>query len=148
MAINAKSKGAAMLMIVSKDDTYMEDFNVEDHISLRVNLPTIIIKKSDSKLLLTMQNSDDVQISVTFNKPSNEKVQMKLYLKSDDLKALNFFVEFDQYYDTLKDKIEFEPIYRYHECEDCLVNNERKPEPEDACFRDTRFCSFSNKSKF
>ena len=55
------------------------------------------------------------------------KIDFELYLRSDNFKSLQFFIEFEEYFKRLKSIINFIPIYRYYyneECESSLNFNE------------------------
>lgn len=89
----------------------------------------------------------DVQLSVHF-KPIdiNKKINIKLFLSSDSKKSLMFFSEFKDYYENLKDYIEFQPIYKFYECSECEISNSLSDTPVNSCIRAKDFCSFPNNS--
>ncbi len=148
LAKSAKKLGSSVLIIISNDDTYKDTYNIEDKLSDSVSLPTIIVTNSSSKDIVSQFKANvDVQISIKFEKKYNDKISIELYLRSDNIKSLSFFKEFNEYYLLLKDKIIFEPIYKYYECSDCQISNTNDETPENSCVRSTDFCGRINPSK-
>ena len=96
----------------------------------------------------TVESNIDIQLAVYFKPLEVNKINIKLFLRSDNKKALNFFSEFKDYYLNIKDHIEFQPIYKYYECSHCEIANSLDESPKDACIRSNYFCSYSNSSKF
>ena len=93
------------MILVSDDDSFKDSLNSEDKLGERVEITTIIIKKKDGDIIkdyFRQNPNNDVSMSVKFNSIiEGDKFDFQLFLRSDDIKALNFFREFRVYYEKL-----------------------------------------------
>lgn len=93
------------MILASDDETYKKKFNVDDQLGIRVDIPSIIIQKSSADLFrqyLSQPIHDKIIISVKFTgEKENGFVELDMFFRSDDIKALHFFTEFQTYYEKL-----------------------------------------------
>lgn len=94
------------MILVSSTNDFEDDNNFDDKLGEKVDIPTIIIRHAQgSKLKRYIE-------STSFNKPivsikfsgriwENGSFRMEMYLRSDDIKSLHFFKEFNIYYQKL-----------------------------------------------
>ena len=123
-----KRKGGGITIIADDDDlNKVQNINIKDN---SIRIPNIIVPQFYGNLMKSFlienypkHNSIALNIKfLSYNKDG--KVNIDLYLSSDDYKALSFFKEFKNYINTIKNKINFRPIYKYHKYNDITdVNN-------------------------
>jgi hypothetical protein len=93
------------MIIVSDDETFHDEMNVDDKLGERIDIPTIIITKSNGdtiKKYIEKNPEAKVTVSVKFvTIKEDENINLELYMRSDDAKALHFFKEFENYYELL-----------------------------------------------
>lgn len=93
------------MLLVSDDETFKTSDNVDDQLGNRVDIPTVIIKKSDGQSIKRYLNDKPgakVVMAIKFMSVSNGgPVTVELFMRSDDVKALHFFKEFEAYYGKL-----------------------------------------------
>lgn len=151
------------MLLVSDDESFKNHANVDDPIGDRDDIPTIIIQKSTGDLIKKNWNnpskeSEQVIMSVKFiAAKEGGVVHFDLYLKSDDVKSLHFFKEFEQYFNKLskillislwEDKIIFRPYYKYYINSHLEYDN--RPDAVDnnkPCIKQNRYCAHENYSK-
>jgi hypothetical protein len=79
--------------------------NVDDKLGERIDIPTIILTKTNGETIkkyIENNHGTKVTVSVKFvSIKDGESINIELYMKSDDAKALHFFKEFEAYYDLL-----------------------------------------------
>lgn len=140
------------MILVSNDETYKYYENVDDKLGERVDIPTVIVKNSVGKILkdfILKNKQTKITMSVKFTGvKEGENLAFDFFLRSDDIKALHFFKEFQQYYKLLKNKFTFRPVYKYYkglslESSDILDANEKEP-----CIKNSEFCGSTNSSNF
>ena len=97
------------MLLVSDNENFNYESNVDDQLGDRIDIPTVIIKKNEGDEIrkhLTTNPSEKVVMSVKFMaSKSDGPLKIELFMKSDDMKSLHFFKEFKQYYDKLSKKI-------------------------------------------
>lgn len=93
------------MLLVSDDNTFKPDFNIDDQFGQRVDIPTVIIQKRVGDLFKEYFNfisRDKIILSIKFSGVKEDGVlEMDLFFRSDDIKALHFFKEFVIYYNRL-----------------------------------------------
>lgn len=93
------------MLLVSNDRSFKEYRNVDDQLGNRVDIPTVIIRKDEGeeiKNYMSSNNYDKVVMSIKFSgAKTGEGLTIELFMRSDDLKSLHFFKEFQNYYDKL-----------------------------------------------
>lgn len=113
------------MLLVSNDERTEKDENVDDKLGESVNIPTIIMKRSDGQLIKeAINNSNEesiVLMSVKFTSLDiGEKLNFELFMRSDDIKALHFFKEFEQYFQKMSKLIltlfYFRKQNKFHSC--------------------------------
>lgn len=138
------------MILVSNDETYKYLENVDDKLGERVDIPTVIIKKSTGDLLkdyLKKNQNSKVTMSAKFTgKKEGEKLLFEYYLRSDDVKAIHFFREFEQYLNLLDDHMVFRPIYKYYKFYS-KTSDSLSPANTEPCIKNSEYCSGKNTSK-
>jgi FlaA1/EpsC-like NDP-sugar epimerase len=138
------------MILVSNDESYKYFDNVDDKLGERVDIPTVIIKKSTGDLLkdyIKKNPNTKLTISAKFTgKKEGEKLLFEYFLRSDDVKAIHFFKEFEQYFNLLKDHITFKPIYKYYKFFD-KTSDSLSPSSTEPCIKNSEFCTGKNISK-
>ncbi len=93
------------MLLVSNDRTFKDFRNIDDQLGNRVDIPTVIIRKDEGdeiRNFLSANTNEKVVISIKFSgAKSGEGLTMELFLRSDDMKSLHFFKEFQSYYTKL-----------------------------------------------
>ena len=92
------------MLLVSNDESFKESKNVDDQLGDRVDIPTIIIKKQEGDELRNFMSSSNekVVMSIKFSGvKKNDVLTIELFMKSDSLKSIHFFKEFERYYKKL-----------------------------------------------
>lgn len=145
-AQNARGKA---LIIVGGDDDDFEDAENQDTVDdASITIPTLIVKKDSGDTIFNYIKNDSskrIILSLSFKDSIvGGKVNMQLYLRSDTIKALHFFKEFEQYFDKLGDRLNFTPVYKYTECLFCPSQDNLEDVPEDGCFKEGHFCGSFN----
>lgn len=131
-AFNVQKAGGAALIIYSQSQFFDFDKNVDDvEFGSNLNIPTKIINNSSGQKLLdkavTLEkegSNEKIVLSLSFKAISDpsHKIKFNLFMRSDQVKALHFFQEFQGYKEILKDRLEFTPYYYYNPCYDCKSN--------------------------
>jgi hypothetical protein len=93
------------MLLVSDDKSYKELRNVDDQLGNRVDIPTVIIRRDEGQEIRNYMNSnpnDKVVFSIKFSgSKSGEGLTIEIFMRSDDMKSLHFFKEFQSYYHKL-----------------------------------------------
>ena len=108
-AYNVRARGGRVMLLISDNDYFNHESNVDDQLGDRIDIPTIILKKNEGgeiRKYLSENPSQKVVMSIKFTASKNDgPLKIELFMKSDDMKALHFFKEFKQYYDKLSKNI-------------------------------------------
>jgi hypothetical protein len=93
------------MLLASDDKSYKSEFNIDDKLGERVDIPSMIVSKEVGDILkeyVTKSGREKVVISVKFSAVKEEGIiEIDLFFRSDDFKALHFFKEFEGYYKKL-----------------------------------------------
>jgi hypothetical protein len=93
------------MALISDSESFHRDMNVDDKLGERIDIPTIIITNKDGRSITRYMAANElnkVTISIKFvGVHETGRIEMKLFMRSDDPKALHFFKEFRQYYEGL-----------------------------------------------
>lgn len=142
-----KNNGKIM-MLISDSNTLNDEFNIDDPLGEKVDIPTVIIPKNVGDILkkYLKENKEKIIVSVSFimNKDKG-KIDIEMYFRSDEEKALNFFREFDYYRKKLGANMTFTPIYKYniyqYEESDDSISAENSTAP---CIKEEKYCVSKN----
>ena len=152
-ALNVQLRGGGAMLIID-DDNDLENndkYNILDLKGNSIKIPTIIIPRNYGDILkshfyLNKNNLEPIIINVKFSAYNPEgEVEMNLFMSSDDLNAIYFFKEFNNYRKHLGDKLKFTPVYKYHRYQAYKSNNNIDDE-SSPCFSKNKlnFCSTNN----
>lgn len=93
------------MLLISDDKSFKDHHNVDDKLGDRVNIATVILRKSEGdeiKNFIKNNPKNKVVMSIKYTSAkSSEPLKFDIYLRSDDPKSLHFFKEFKQYFDLL-----------------------------------------------
>jgi hypothetical protein len=99
------AKGGKAMVLISDSQSFHQEMNIDDKLGEKIDIPTIIItNKVGGAITRYMAASElnKVTMSIKFvGIRETRKVNIKLFMRSDDLEALHFFKEFRQYYEEL-----------------------------------------------
>ena len=137
------------MLLVSDSNTIDDQYNVDDQLGEKIEIPTVIIPKNVGDIIRdgSVNPEKRVTISIKFKGvKENGNLYLDLFFSSDDTKALNFFIEFDQYKNRLGEKFIFTPVYKYYIYPYADSSNKHDPKETVPCIKDTKFCANSNPS--
>ena len=141
------------MLIASDSNILEEEYNVDDPTEM-VSIPTIIIEKDFGDIIreytkIKKDTNDYIVISIKFTGVKEGGfVEIELFMRSDDLKARNFFTEFSYYKEKLGEKFKFVPIYKYSKIvneqydNDISISNSKSNIP---CIKESRMCATPNR---
>ena len=98
------------MLIASDSNILEEEYNVDDPTE-SVSIPTIIITKDFGDIIrehnkLKKDKNEFIVINIKFSGvKEGGYVELELFLRSDDVKARDFFSEFTYYKEKLGDKL-------------------------------------------
>ncbi len=148
-AINVQKKGGRVMLIASDSNILEEEYNVDDPTE-KVSIPTIIIAKDFGDIIreftkLKQDKKEYIVISMKFSGvKEGGQVEIELFLRSDDVKARDFFTEFEYYKEKLGEKLKFVPIYKYSKFVNEQFDNTLSESIYAPCVKETRMCATSN----
>ena len=161
-ALNVQLRGGSAMLIVDDDNNLdnNDKYNVLDLRGNSIKIPSLIIPRNygdviknfirDQKNAASSQRKaslDPIIVSIKFSAYNADgTIEMNLFMSSDDLNAISFYKYFEEYKNTLGDKLKFNPIYKYHDYKLYEANNDVKSKSEAPCFskNDIKFCSTTN----
>jgi len=150
-AVNVQKKGGRVMLIASDSNILEEEYNVDDPTE-SVSIPTIIITKDFGDIIrehnkLKKDKNEFIVINIKFSGvKEGGYVELELFLRSDDVKARDFFSEFTYYKEKLGDKLKFTPIYKYSKFVNEQFDNTLSEKTYTPCIKEARMCSTPNYS--
>lgn len=98
------------MLLVSDDRSFKEHRNRDDVLGNRITIPTVILKKDEGEAIknyIDNNKNEKVVMSIKFSGVNNGGIlTIDLFMKSDNVKSLHFFKEFEQYYKKLSKLLE------------------------------------------
>ena len=83
------------MLLINDNNILNDEYNVDDQLSNRIDIPTVIIPKSVGEIIkqsLSQPESEKLIMSIKFlSIKENGVLDMMLFFRSDDIKALSFF---------------------------------------------------------
>jgi len=157
-ALNAEMIGGGIAVIISNSDELLDDDpnNYDDGLGEKIKIPTVIIpRKYGEKIKEYMKQSPALALYVTLSisfkmvyiiviKEQSRVVNVQLFLNSADPRSIHFFVEFENFFKRLGDKVKIEPIYKYYNCLWCDYS---KGITNPNCVDEGRYCGVTNQGK-
>ena len=147
-ALNVQIKGGKIMLLAYDSNNINDEYNVDDLIGEKINIPTMIIGKDFGDLIKEFYKenpNDSILISIKFSGVKKDnKVKFDLFYRSDDLKSLNFFSEFKSYKKRLDKQLIFTPRLKYSNFVNELSSNELKSDSKYPCIKDFHFCTTAN----
>ena len=161
-ALNVQLRGGLSMLIVD-DDNDLDNNDLYNILDLRGNsiqIPSLIIPRNygdiiknyiQKKKIKKEREKDSMHepiiISVRFSAYNPDgTIEMDLFMSSDDVNAIYFFKEFENYKDLLGEKLKFVPVYKYHNFPSYASSNYIDMQQNAPCFtkKDMHFCSTNN----
>ena len=148
-AVNVQKKGGRVMLIASDSNILEEEYNIDDPTE-SVSIPTIIIAKDFGDIIreftkLKQDKKEQIVISMKFSGVKEGGfVELELFMRSDDIKARDFFTEFSYYKEKLGEKLKFIPIYKYSKFVNEQFDNTLSERSNVPCVKETRMCATSN----
>lgn len=153
LAQKAKASG---LIIYSSTQSFDNPENHDDlEFGSNISIPTIIIKNDSGSAIINAINdlrntnsNEKVIVTLSFKSLGSveDKVEIGLFFRSDQVQSLHFFKEFYDYLKEISESVSITPYYKYTKCIICnsLANHEEKDESEEGCIGD--YCGSFNPS--
>jgi hypothetical protein len=147
-ALNVQTRGGRLMLLAYDSNEIDDDYNVDDIIGERVEIPTVIINKDFAQAIkdFIYNNRDEgITLAIKFSGVKNKgEVNVDLYYRSDDIRTLNFFKEFESFKDLIKDKFYFIPRLKYNKFVNEHTSNELSANSNAPCVKDYHYCTTSN----
>jgi hypothetical protein len=146
-ALNVQNKGGRLMLLAYDSNEIDDDYNVDDIIGEKVEIPTVIINKDFAQAIkeYLKNGRDSIGLAIKFSGVKKKgEVNVDLYYRSDDIRTLNFFKEFQYYKELLKDKLFFVPRLKYNNFVNEYTSNELSTNSNAPCVKDYHYCTTSN----
>jgi hypothetical protein len=146
-ALNVQTRGGRLMLLAYDSNEIDDDYNVDDIIGERVEIPTVIINKDFAQAIKEhiRNNDESVVLAIKFSGVKKKgEVNVDLYYRSDDIRTLNFFKEFESFKDLIKDKFYFIPRLKYNKFVNEHTSNELSANSNAPCVKDYHYCTTSN----
>lgn len=144
-ARNAQNAGASMLLLINNNDKDIKEVLLEDDGSGKdIKIPIGLISLSNGKIMqYYIENNPKAKIMVEINFQDKmeiqEKVEIKFFFSSSELKAYELINNITSIIGKFGDKIEFIPIYVSHQSP---TYDPEKPQRELNCVSKGKYCYF------
>lgn len=141
-AFNVYLTGGKVMILNSSYEDLSGEWNFDDASGDKVDIPTLIIKKSIAKKLIDKITKDPEYVEpvtafIEFENISKEAVsRLEVVMNSVDSRALSMLKELAFYRDTLDKYVEVVPIYFYDYYYDFFSE-------EEYCLKGAKYCSDS-----
>ena len=152
-AVNVQNTNGKVMLIASDSNIIEEEYNVDDLIE-KPTIPTIIITKDFGDIIreyvkysLSHNYKEDKNIILNMKfsgVKENGKVELELFFRSDDKKALSFFEEFVDYSKMMGNKLILKPYYKYSRYVNEQYSNELSDKSLYPCVKEFRMCTTVN----
>ena len=140
------------MLLAFDSNNINEEYNVDDLIGEKVEIPTMIIGKDFANLIKEYyrENEDNdfyenITISIKFSGVKKDgNVKFDLFYRSDDIRTLNFFKEFEWFKNKIEDKLIFTPRLKYNNYINEHSTNELNANSKFPCIKDFHYCTTPN----
>ncbi len=161
-ALNVQLRGGLSMLIVDDDNDLdnNDKYNILDLRGNSIKIPSLIIPRNYGDIIKNYIQEQKIKsekekgrmpepiiISVRFSAYNPDgTVEMNLFMSSDDVNAVYFFKEFENYKDLLGEKLKFVPVYKYHNFSSYTASNYVDIKQNAPCFakKEMHFCSTNN----
>ena len=143
-AYNVQRRGGSVMLLVSDTNNINEEYNIDDPIGNKVHIPSIIINKETGNIIkefIREKPNENIIVSIKFSgvKKTGE-LNIEFYYRSDDIKALYFFEEFNTYKNKLSNILIFTPRLKYNIIKGEISSNELNSKSKIPCIKQKPFC--------
>ena len=147
-AYNVQRRGGSVMLLVSDSNNINEEYNIDDPIGNKVHIPSIIINKETGNIIkefIREKPNENIIVSIKFSgvKKTGE-LNIEFYYRSDDIKALYFFEEFNTYKNKLSNILKFTPRLKYSKFVNDKTEDSLSPESKFPCIKKEHYCVSSN----
>ena len=147
-AYNVQNRGGSVMLLVSDSNYLNDEYNIDDPIGNKIHIPTIIITKNIGDIIKEwIKENPDIKpiISIRFTgvKKSGE-IHIEFFYRSDDIKALNFFIEFYYYKLILNPILRFTPRLKYNKFVNDKTDDSLSVDSKYPCIKPEHFCTSIN----
>ena len=137
---NAERAGASLVVVVDDRDEDIKNVIMgDDGTGMGIRIPSMLIVKDSGKILkdFALRSDNKATLSAEFT-IKNEKnySEMEFWYSSNNVLALDFIKEFDEYRHRLGSWLEFEPRFVTWACPACDQTFK-----EDECFGNGKYCA-------
>ena len=161
-ALNVQLRGGLSMLIVDDDNDLdnNDKYNVLDLRGNSIQIPSLIIPRNYGDIIKNYIRAQKIKresqkgsmpepiiISVRFSAYNPDgTVEMDLFMSSDDVNAIHFFKELENYKDLLGEKLKFVPVYKYHNFPSYTASNYIDMVQTAPCFakKEMHFCATNN----
>ena len=161
-ALNVQLRGGLSMLIVDDDNDLdnNDKYNILDLRGNSIQIPSLIIPRNYGDIIKNYIQTQKIKrerdkdskpepiiISVRFSAYNPDgTVEMDLFMSSDDVNAIHFFKEFENYKDLLGEKLKFVPVYKYHNFPSYTASNYIDMVQTAPCFakKEMHFCATNN----
>ena len=161
-ALNVQLRGGLSMLIVDDDNDLdnNDKYNILDLRGNSIQIPSLIIPRNYGDIIKNYIRAQKIKresqkgsmpepiiISVRFSAYNPDgTVEMDLFMSSDDVNAIHFFKEFENYKDLLGEKLKFVPVYKYHNFPSYTASNYIDMVQTAPCFakKEMHFCATNN----
>ena len=136
---NAERAGASLLVVVdSKAENVTNVIMGDDGTGTGIRIPSMLIGKSDGETLIKFaQKNIGATLSAEFAvKEKSDVAEIEIWYSSNNIRALDFIKEFDQYAHQLKGYATITPRFVTWGCPACSESFKA-----DECFSDGKYCA-------
>jgi len=125
-ALNVQKRGGKVMLLAYDSNTFNDEYNVDDHLSEQIDIPSIIIRKDAADIIKEYlinsleekekgNNVEQIVMNIKFTGvKENGLVELELFYRSDNLNAINFFNEFKSFKEKLGNILVFTPRLKYY----------------------------------
>ena len=147
-AYNVQQRGGSVMLLVSDSNYLNDEYNIDDPIGYKINIPSIIITKNIGDIIKEWikenpNNKPIVSIRFTGVKKSGE-VNIEFFYRSDDVKALSFFLEFYSYRIQLNPILKFTPRLKYNKFVNDKTDDNLSVDSKYPCIKSDHYCTSIN----
>lgn len=136
---NAERAGASLVVVIdSKMENVTNVIMGDDGTGVGIRIPSMLIGKSDGQILKDFaEGKQSATLSAEFNvKASEHQADIEFWYSSNNVRALDFLKEFDNYAHQLGTYVTFTPRFVTWACPMCESSFKK-----EECLSDGKYCA-------
>ena len=147
-AFNVQKRGGRIMLLISDSNNLNNEYNVDDPIGNKVDIPTIIIGKDIGNIIknfIYKNNDEKIIASIKFSgvKKTGE-INIDFFYRSDDVRALNFFEEFSVFKFRFSNNFKFTPRLKYSKFVNDKTDDSLSVDSKYPCIKKEHYCVSSS----